>query len=98
MRWHAHGDELVRAHAQDIEESTIEAVERPIDAGRQDRVVEALASKRSVGEFGRQSRVTLIQSCPGKYLRHRDIGVGIVDVDSMEEVVGSASRSRTTRA
>ena len=55
-------------------------VQRPVDAGREHRVVRALPAQRAVGQLGREGRVAAVEPAPTQQPGQDEVGVGVLGV------------------
>ena len=90
VRGHPGGQELVGAEAQYLAQRRVHAVESPVGAQAEDRVVAAPAAQRPVGELGGQRGVAPLQPALGEHRRQQQVGVGVPLLNRYEHVVGEA--------
>ncbi len=85
---HPHGEQLVRADPQGIQDRGVQLVQRPVDAARQDGVVRALAAEGAVAELGGESGVALVQSVVPDPGRQHEVRVGVLGCHGAEHFEG----------
>ena len=85
-------EQLVRAEREHVEHRRVDLAQRPVDAGRDDRVVRALAAQRPVDEFGGERRVPGVEvPAVARLAQQRgqdQVGVGIPLVDGPQRLEG----------
>ncbi len=88
MGGHAHGQQLVGADPQGIEDGRIQLVQRPVHAAGQDRVVGALAAQGAVAQFGGEAGVALVQAVVPDPGGQHQVGVGVLGGDGAQHFEG----------
>ena len=90
---HPHRQQLVGADPQRVEHLRLDLRQRPVDAGRQDRVVGAAPPDRARGQLGGERRVAPLELVVPDRGREHQVGVRAVDPDRLEHVErGGAGR------
>jgi hypothetical protein len=88
----AGAQQLVRAQRQHVEHRRVDLAQRPVHAGRQHRVVGALAAQRAVHQLGGQRGVPVVEVPGGARLAQQrgqhEVGVGVAFVDGAQRLEG----------
>jgi hypothetical protein len=81
VRGDAGPQQLVRAQAQHVQHRRVDLAQRPVDTGRDDRVVRPLAAQRAVHQLGGQRRVpgveVLVLARPAQQRGQDEVGVRV---------------------
>ena len=89
---HPHRHQLVGAEPQRVEHLRLDLRQRPVDAGRQDRVVGAASPDRPRRQLGGERRVAPLELVVPDHGREDQVGVGVVDPDRLEHVECGGAR------
>ena len=83
---HPHRQQLVGADPQRVEHLRLDLRQRPVGAGRQDRVVGPASADGARGQLGGERRVAALELVVPDHRRQHQVGVGPVDADRLEDV------------
>ena len=84
----AHGQQLVGADPQGVEDGRVQLVQRPVDAAGQDGVVGALAAQGAVAQLRGETGVALVQPVVADPGRQHEVGVGVLRGDGTQHFKG----------
>ena len=88
MRGDAHGQQLVGADPERVEDGRVQLVQRPVHAAGQDRVVGALAAQCAVAQFRGEAGVALVQVVVPDPGGQHEVGVGVLGGDGAQHFEG----------
>ncbi len=84
----AHGQQLVGADPQRVEDGRVQLVQRPVHAAGQDGVVGALAAQGAVAQFRGEAGVALVQAVVPDPGGQHEVGVGVLGGDGAQHFEG----------